>query len=82
MVKVKDFEKHIFYKALNDKAKADQSLFRFELLKEEIEIESVEDFRIGFIGGFELRIVTKDKEFDDITNKEKLAILSAFLSAF
>ncbi len=77
-VKIKDFERHIFYKALNDKAKADQSLFRFELLKEEIEIESVEEFRTGFIGGFEIRIVTKDKEFEDITNKEKLAILSAF----
>lgn len=81
-VKVKDFEKHIFYKALNDKAKADQSLFRFELLKEEIEIESMENFRTGFIGGFEIRIVTKDKEFDDITNKEKLAILSAFFDRF
>lgn len=81
-VKIKDFEKHIFYKALNDKAKADQSLFRFELLKEEIEIESIEDFRTGFIGGFEIRIVTKDKEFDDIPNKEKLAILSAFFDRF
>ncbi|MCX6739469.1 MAG: DEAD/DEAH box helicase family protein [Candidatus Parcubacteria bacterium] len=81
-VKVKDFEKHIFYKALNDKAKADSSLFRFELLKEEIEIESIEDFRTGFIGGFEIRIVTKDKEFDDITNKEKFTILSAFFDRF
>ena len=44
--KVKNFEKHIFYKALNDKAKADSSLFRFELLKEEIEIESIEDFKM------------------------------------
>lgn len=77
-VKIKDFERHIFYKALNDEAKADQSLFRFELLKEELDIESIEDFRTGFIGGFEIRIVTKDKEFEDTTNKEKLAILSAF----
>lgn len=76
--KIKDFERHIFYKALNDEAKADQSLFRFELLKEELDIESIEDFRTGFIGGFEIRIVTKDKEFEDITNKEKLTILSAF----
>lgn len=76
--KIKDFERHIFYKALNDKAKAGQSLFRFELLKEELEIESIEDFRTGFVGVFEIRIVTKDKEFEDITNKEKLTILSAF----
>ncbi len=80
--KVKDFERHIFYKALNDKAKSDNSLFRFELLKEEIEIESIEDFRTGFIGGFEMRIVTEGKEFEDLTNKEKLVILSAFFDRF
>jgi type III restriction enzyme len=81
-VKVKNFDKHIFYKALNDKAKADNSLFRFEFLKEEIEIESIEQFRTDFICGFEIRIVTKDKEFENITNKEKLAILSAFFDRF
>ena len=80
--KVKNFERHIFYKALNDKAKADNSLFRFELLKEEIEIESIEQFRTGFIGGFEIRIVTEGKEFEDITNKEKLKVLSVFFDRF
>ena len=82
IAKIKDFEKHIFYKALNEKAKADQSLLRFELLKEELDIESMEDFRTGFIGDFEIRIITKDKDFEDVTNKEKLAILSAFFDRF
>ncbi|PIR69164.1 type III restriction endonuclease [Candidatus Nomurabacteria bacterium CG_4_10_14_0_2_um_filter_30_12] len=79
---IKAFEKHIFYKALNSKAKSDKSLFRFELLKEELDIESIEDFRKDFIGNFKIQIITKDKEFEDITNKEKLVILSRFFDAF
>ena len=81
-VNVKAFDKHIFYKALNDKAKADKSLFRFELLKEELNIESIEDFRNDFVGNFKIQIITKNKEFDDITNKEKLLILSRFFEQF
>jgi len=77
-IKIKVFDKHIFYKALSEKAKADKSLFRFELLKEELNIESIEDFRKDFIGNFEIRIITKDKEFEEITNKEKLSILLKF----
>ncbi len=77
-VKVKDFDRHIFYKALNNKAKADRSLFRFELLKEELDIESIEDFRANFIGNFKIQVITKDKEFEDITNKEKFFILLKF----
>jgi len=81
-VKLKDFEKHIFFKALNDKAKADNSLFRFELLMEELAVEGVEDFRNDFIGNFEIKIVTNNREFDNITNKEKFTILSRFFDAF
>jgi len=78
-VKIKDFDKHIFYKALNNKAKADRSLFRFELLKDEVCIESIEDFRDTFVGNLEISVITKEKEFDDLTNKEQLSIISGFL---
>ena len=75
---VKDFEKNIFYKAINSKAKIDNSLFRFDVLREELDIESIEDFRTGFIGDFEISVISKDKEFKDISQKQKLSILSSF----
>lgn len=81
-VQIRDFDRHIFYKALNNQAKTANSLFRFEALKKELNIESIEDFRNNFIGNFKIDIVTKDKEFAEITNKEKLTMLSKFLSAF
>lgn len=77
-VKVKDFEKHIFQKAINIKAKSDKSLLRFELLKEELQIKSIEDFREKIVGDFEIKLITTKKSFDEVSNKEKLDVLVKF----
>jgi len=80
-VKIKDFERHIFQKALNIKAKSDKSLLRFELLKEELHIESTEDFREKIIGSFEIKLTTTKKSIDEVSNKEKLDVLIKFFDA-
>lgn len=77
-IKVKDFEKHIFQKAVNIKARSGGSLLRFELLKEELDIESIDDFRENFIGEFEIKLITTKDGLDDITNQEKLDVLLKF----
>ncbi len=87
-VKVRDFERHIFQKAINIKAKNDKSLLRFEQLKEELQIDSIDDFREKIIGNFEIKLILskkglKDKEDksifeEDVTNKEKLDVLVKF----
>lgn len=74
-VKIKDFEKHIFDKAVNIKSKKQSSLLRFESLQQEIDIESMEDFRTKLIGDLKIKLVTVKSSFDEITNKEKLEIL-------
>jgi type III restriction enzyme len=77
-LKVVDFEKHIFQKAINIKAKSDKSLLRFEFLKEELQIESIDDFREKIVGEFEIKIITTEKSIDKISNKEKLSVLMKF----
>lgn len=81
-VKVRDFEKHIFHKAVNIKAKSNKSLLRFELLKEEMQIESLDDFRVKIIGDFEIKLVTTKKNIDEVSNKEKLNVLVKFFDVF
>ena len=75
-LKIKDFEKHIFDKAVNIKSKKQSSLLRFELLQQEIDnLESIEDFRTKLIGDLKIKLVTVKSSFDEITNKEKLEVL-------
>ena len=80
--KIKDIEKHIFLKAVNIKAKQDNSLFQFEKLKAELEIESIEDLqKDNFLGNFYANIVVnKNINYGDIDNKEKLKLVSKFLN--
>jgi len=72
---IKEFEKHIFDKAVNIKSKKQSSLLRFESLQQEIDIESMEDFRTKLIGDLKIKLVTVKSSFDEITNKEKLGVL-------
>jgi len=74
-VKIKKFEKHIFDKAVNIKSKKQNSLLRFEVLKQEVDIESMEEFRVKQIGDIEIKLVTTKNSFDEVTNKEKLEVL-------
>lgn len=80
-VKIRDFEKHIFQKAINIKAKCDKSLLRFELLREELQIESLDDFREKIIGDFEIKLVSTKTGIDQVSNKEKLDVLAKFFDA-
>ncbi len=77
--KVRDFEKHIFNKAVSIKAKKHNSLLRFNFLKEEIKIESMDEFRDKVIGDLQIKLITTKKNYDEITNKEKLDVLLKFL---
>ncbi|MFC1629877.1 DEAD/DEAH box helicase family protein [Patescibacteria group bacterium] len=83
--KFADFEKHIVAKAINEKAKKDLSLLRFDNLQNELNINSVDDiFTEKFIGNFKINIITtKDKnDLNDIANEEKLDLLLNFFEAF
>ncbi|MHB8282779.1 MAG: DEAD/DEAH box helicase family protein, partial [bacterium] len=80
-----DFEKHIVWKAINKKAAKDLSLLRFDNLRKELNINSIDEiFSDDFISNFEINIiVSKDKKnLDDINNENKLEILLKFFDDF
>lgn len=79
-IKFKDIEKHIVQKAINIKAKQENSLFQFEKLKEELEIESIEELQLNKLADFDVKIiVSKNTNYDDIDNKDKLGLVMKFL---
>jgi type III restriction enzyme len=80
-IKFKDIEKHIFRKAINIKAKQEHSLFQFEKLKEELEIETIDELQSDkFLGDFDVKIiVSKNTNYDDIENSDKLGLVMKFL---
>mgnify|MGYP005838634209 FL=1 len=76
----KDIEKHIVEKAINIKAKQENSLFQYEKLKEELEIESIEDLQNNKLADFDVKIiVSKNTKYDDIENSDKLGLVMKFL---
>ena len=78
--KFKDIEKHIVQKAINIKAKQENSLFQFEKLKEELEIESIEALQTDKLADFDVKIiVNKNTDYDEIDNHEKLNLVIKFL---
>ncbi|NCA93695.1 MAG: type III restriction endonuclease [Sphingobacteriia bacterium] len=79
-VKFKDVEKHIIQKAINIKAKQENSLFQFEKLKEELEIESLEELQTDKLAEFEVKIIVgKNTSYEDIDNGDKLGLVMKFL---
>lgn len=79
-IKFKDIEKHIVEKAINIKAKQENSLFQFEKLKEELEIESIEELQTKKLADFDVKIiVSKNTNYDDIENSDKLVLVMKFL---
>lgn len=82
---LKEFEKNIFYKALNIKANQGSAIFQFRKLKEDLHIESMEDLLndefLGNFNAFEI-ITKKNTDFSMLSNKEKLTILLKFLDTF
>ncbi len=84
-VKFKDFQKHLVAKAINKKATKDLSLLRFNNLKDELSIKSVDElFESSFLGNFKISIITtKDKnDLNDISNYEQLDLLLEFFDKF
>lgn len=80
LIKFKDIEKHIVQKAINIKAKQENSLLQFERLKEELEIESIEELQTDKLANFEVKIiVSKNINYDDINNIDKLGLVIKFL---
>lgn len=78
--KFKDIEKYIVQKAINIKAKQENSLFQFEKLKEELEIESIEELQTDKLADFDVKIiVSKNTNYDDIDNSDKLGLMIKFL---
>ncbi|WP_066165476.1 DEAD/DEAH box helicase family protein [Aliarcobacter cryaerophilus] len=80
-IKFSEIEKHIFRKAINIKAKQENSLFQFENLKKELQIITMDDLQEKeFLGNFEVKfIINKDMEYDDISNQDKLNLVLKFL---
>jgi type III restriction enzyme len=79
-IKFKHIEKHIFQKAINIKAKQENSLFQFEKLKKELEIESIDELQTDKLADFDVKIiVSKNMNYDDIDNNDKLGLVIKFL---
>ena len=79
-LKFKNIEKHIFQKAINIKAKQENSLFQFEKLKKELDIESIDELQNDKLADFDVKIiVSKNKTYDDISGEDKLGITIKFL---
>jgi len=79
-IKFKNIEKHIVQKAINIKAKQENSLFQFEKLKEELEIEGIEELQTDKLADFDVKIiVNKNTNYDDIDNRDKLGLVIKFL---
>ena len=79
--KFKNIERHIFLKAVNIMAKQENSRFRFNNLKNELKIKSIDQLQTKFLADFALNIKTS-KEWAEVTNKEKLKITLKFLDKF
>lgn len=78
--KFKDLESHIVLKAINIKAQEENSLFQFDKLREELEIESMEELQSDKLADFEIKIIAdKNIGYDDIDNSEKLNMIIKFL---
>ncbi|WP_337968663.1 DEAD/DEAH box helicase family protein [uncultured Flavobacterium sp.] len=79
-LQLKDFDLHIIRKAINSIAKKDGSLLRFNKLKEELKINSIDDLvNDDFLGMFSIKLIMpKLNTFDNLENTEKLKTLIRF----
>jgi len=75
------FSKHIILKAINIQAKKDNSIYRYNKLKQELHIQTIDDFlKKEFIGDFSIRIVVPGhiRFVEEIDPKIQLNILIRF----
>ena len=81
-VKIKEFNKQIFYKAISILCK--DEFYTFDNLRKMLEINSTEELLSEkFLGDFEIKILNNEKTiFENIKNEIKLHILIEFLKKF
>lgn len=75
-LKFKNIDRHIILKAINIKANQDSSLLRFEKIKEELSIDSIDDL-LGdnFLGNISIDVIApKNILLNDIPNEDMLNI--------
>ena len=80
-IKFREIERHIFLKAVNIKAKQDNSLLRFEALRKELDLQSIDDLQKDqFLGDFDVKIIANvNISYDYIENSDKLGLVIKFL---
>lgn len=79
--RLKDFDRHIIRKAINIQAKKDNSILRFNKLKDELNISSVEDISTDkFLGEFPVTLITPKniERLEQLDNKSQLHALISF----
>ena len=71
---------HIIRKSINCLAQKENSIFRLNKLKEELQINSIDEITSdSFLGLFPITlIIPKKEELETIENKEKLNLLIRF----
>lgn len=76
-INLNEAPKNTLFKAYHIQTKKDQSLLRFNNLKEELNIESIDDaFKDEFIGSFKISVVVpSNKKFDNLEDKERFALI-------
>jgi type III restriction enzyme len=80
-IKFGEIENHIFRKAINIKAKQENSLFQFERLKDDLDINSIDELQENkLLGDFDVKIIAgKNTTYDDISSEDKLNITLKYL---
>lgn len=76
-----DFQTHIIRKAVNVKAQKDNSVLRFNKLKEELKIDSIDEITNNkYFGDFKLNIIAPKSYtcIEDVSNEIQLNILLRF----
>lgn len=79
--KLKDFERHIIRKAINVNAKKDNSILRFNKLRDVLAIDSVDDIlKDVFLGTFPVMLITQKPitKLEQLDNAIQLQALIAF----
>ena len=80
-LKLQNFEKHIIWKAINSIAKKNNSILRFNNLKEELKINSINEIvEDHLLGEFPIKIIVPKtlESLENISNYEQLIILIRF----
>lgn len=79
--KFKEVERHIIRKAINIRAKQENSIYQFKNLSLELSIESIDDLQKDeFLGNFEVTALSDNKlKYDNIEEEDKLQMVLTFL---